>query len=389
MNDNDKYTNFLKKNSRRLVLLAVALIIVLKFWDKAVKSFGTLLIAFYPLIIGIAIAYVVNILMRSYERGYTKAFSRNIGAMKMKRPLCLTAAFLSLIIIISIIMRLVVPQLIECIELLASNSGSTLRFISETMHKFTSLDSQANFLDDQIIKNFDPQDMIEKIAKFLYKGFDNDLGNVYAKVKSVISKITMVFVGIIFSIYILYGKEKLKSQFKRVLNVYLPKRSKKLIHILSVFNESFHSFIIGQVKDAMILGIMVAIGMIILRLPYPIMIGVIVAVTALIPIFGALIGAVIGMILILPTSPAKAVIFIIYFIAIQQVDNHIVYPNVVGSSTGLPSLWVLAGIAVGGSLFGMIGMLCAVPIVSAVYRLIREDISKREMKKEALSSSEE
>ena len=138
----------------------------------------------------------------------------------------------------------------------------------------------------------------------------------------------------------------------------------------------------------MILGTMVAIGIFILRLPYPIMIGVIVAVTALIPIFGALVGSLIGMILILPTSPAKALIFIMYFIAIQQVDNHIVYPKVVGSSTGLPSLWVLAGIAVGGSLFGMLGMLCAVPVVSAIYKLLKEDLLKREMEKEALAASD-
>lgn len=387
MNDNDKYTNFFKNNSKKLIVLAIILIVVLKFWDKAVRGFNTLLLAFYPLIIGIAIAYVVNILMRSFERGYEKIFSSN-RATRIKRPLCLTAAFLCLIAIISVIMRLVIPQLIECIELLASNSGPTLRLISDLMHKLPALESQADFLDNEIIKNFDPQEMIERIVKFLYKGFDNDIGNVYAKVKSVISKITMVFIGIVFSIYILYGKEKLKSQCTRMLNAYYPKRSKKTLHILSVFNESFHSFIIGQVEDAMILGTMVAIGIFILRLPYPIMIGVIVAVTALIPIFGALVGSLIGMILILPTSPAKALIFIMYFIAIQQVDNHIVYPKVVGSSTGLPSLWVLAGIAVGGSLFGMLGMLCAVPVVSAIYKLLKEDLLKREMEKEALAASD-
>ena len=188
----------------------------------------------------------------------------------------------------------------------------------------------------------------------------------------------MVFIGIIISIYILGSKEKLKSQIKRLMNAYVPKHSKRITHILSVFNDSFHNFIIGQVKDAMILGIMVTLGMFILRLPYPIMIGVIVAVTALVPIFGALAGAVIGAILILPVSSVKALIFIIFFIVVQQIDNHIMYPKVVGNSIGLPGLFVLVSITVGGSLFGMLGMICAVPIFSAIYRLLKEDIRKRE-----------
>lgn len=378
MNKNDKDLNFVKKNLRYFILVALLLIFILKFWNGFTKSLASVILAFYPLIIGLAIAYVLNILMSSFEKKYVKIFDQRKRLLNYKRPLCLSLAFLSLIIIVSMIMILVVPQLISCIELITKNSTTTVKYISSFISKVPVLRSRADYIDRNFLSNFDPEDFMTRVAKFLYNGLGGNIGNIYTTIKSVISKFTMVFIGIIISIYILGSKEKLKSQIKRLMNAYVPKHSKRITHILSVFNDSFHNFIIGQVKDAMILGIMVTLGMFILRLPYPIMIGVIVAVTALVPIFGALAGAVIGAILILPVSSVKALIFIIFFIVVQQIDNHIMYPKVVGNSIGLPGLFVLVSITVGGSLFGMLGMICAVPIFSAIYRLLKEDIRKRE-----------
>ena len=186
-----------------------------------------------------------------------------------------------------------------------------------------------------------------------------------------------LFIGLFFSFYLLSGKEKYGSQFRRVVHTYCPSVESKLFEVLDVLNNSFRSFIVGQVKDACVLGIMLAIAMMIFRMPYAGMIAVIVTVLALVPIVGALIGAVVGFVLILSVSVTKAVIFLILFLVVQQIDNNVTYPRIVGGSIGLPGIWVLAAVTIGGSAFGILGMLFFIPLFSAIYKLVQADIRRR------------
>lgn len=189
------------------------------------------------------------------------------------------------------------------------------------------------------------------------------------------------FIGLVFSIYILADKETLKRQTLRLVRVWFPKRfGRSIIHIVSVCNRSFRNFIAGQAIEAVILGTLCTIGMLILRLPYAPMIGALVGVTALIPIVGAFIGTIIGAFLILTISPFKAFLFVAFFIILQQLEGNLIYPKVVGSKINLPAIWVLAAVTIGGSLARPLGMLLGVPAVSAAYELLKEATRKQELR---------
>ncbi len=195
-------------------------------------------------------------------------------------------------------------------------------------------------------------------------------------VGTVFSSIVTVVLSIIFAIYLLVDKEKIGRQFDRVMRRYMStKFYERTKYVLSVLDDSFSSFISGQCIDAILVGILCTIGMLILRLPYATMIGAIVAFTALIPVAGSYIGAIMGAFMILTVSPIKSLIFLIFIIVLQQADGNIVYPKIVGSSIGLPGIWVLAAVTVGGGLMGVLGMLIAVPIAATLYKILRADVN--------------
>ena len=197
-------------------------------------------------------------------------------------------------------------------------------------------------------------------------------------VTSIISTTVTLAVAFIFSIYILYWKEKLGNQFTRLFKRYIPdKITNKIFYVLGVLNKSFKSFIIGQCTEAVILGVLCMLGMLILRLPYAVMTGCLIGFTALIPIAGAYIGAGVGALMIFTVSPVQSVIFLIYLVILQQIEGNLIYPKVVGSSIGLPGIWVLAAVTVGGGVMGIMGMLVAVPVASAIYQIVREDVNRK------------
>ena len=197
-------------------------------------------------------------------------------------------------------------------------------------------------------------------------------------VTSIISTTVTLAVAFIFSIYILYWKEKLGNQFTRLFKRYIPdKITNKIFYVLCVLNKSFKSFIIGQCTEAVILGVLCMLGMLILRLPYAVMTGCLIGFTALIPIAGAYIGAGVGALMIFTVSPVQSVIFLIYLVILQQIEGNLIYPKVVGSSIGLPGIWVLAAVTVGGGVMGIMGMLVAVPVASAIYQIVREDVNRK------------
>jgi len=229
------------------------------------------------------------------------------------------------------------------------------------------------------LSQIDWKSSISTIVQVVTSGLGSTVSTIYSAVSSVFSAIVTFFISLIFSIYLLLGKENFLEQGTRLLNNYMrPKWVDKVMYLLKVVNDSFHRYIVGQCTEALILGILCIVGMLILQLPYAPMVGALIGFTALIPVAGAYIGAGVGAIMIFTVSPVQALVFLIFILVIQQIEGNLIYPKVVGNSIGLPAIWVLATVTIGGSLAGIGGMLIGVPVAAAVYRLIREDVHRRE-----------
>ena len=289
--------------------------------------------------------------------------------------------------IVTVIIALVVPQLTKCVKMLIDEIPDALTLIVAQLDKF-------EFVPDDIIgflSNIDWQSKISSIISTVTSGVGSVMSVVISTVSSVISGVTTTVLAVIFAIYVLLSKNKLLSQLKTLIKHYVPEKiAEKVYYISSVANDSFHKFIVAQCTEAVILGALCTLGMFILRLPYAAMIGAVTVVTAFIPVVGALLGGAIGAFLILMESPVKALIFIIFIVLLQQIEGDLIYPKVVGNSMGLPSIWVLAAVTVGAGMFGVIGMLLSVPAASTVYRLIKNDVARKEaLSAQANSSSDE
>ena len=342
----------------------------------AMLGFGADLVsAMSSMLVGAAVAYLVNILMSAYERHYFPRLSHKKVVMKTRRPVCIVAAFLTLIAVVALICLLIVPELIECIKTLAA-------VVPPFLQQAVALAEDISWIPDQVIsalQSVDWKSLINKALNLVTSGVGDFFSVVTTAVSTVFSVIVTTLFAIIFSIYLLSGKDKMMRNTDRLLCAYLPRRMRdRLVHLGSVFNNCFHRYIVGQCIEAVILGALCTIGMVILRLPYATMIGALIAFTALIPIAGAYIGAGVGAFMILTVSPMKALIFLIFLIILQQFEGNVIYPRVVGTSLGLPGIWVLFAVTVGGGLYGVVGMLLGVPLVAAIYRLVKEDLARRE-----------
>lgn len=241
---------------------------------------------------------------------------------------------------------------------------------------------QADILSKDLIRKLSEvnfQSEIRQIIEAVFSGIGNILNLFSSVVSSVISGVTSTFLAFAFAVYLLIGKDKLAGQADRLMKRWMKDGLyKKVRYVMAVVNDSFHRFVVGQCTEAVILGTLCTIGMLILRLPYAVMIGAVIAFTALIPMVGAFLGGAVGAFLIFMVSPVKALIFLIFLIVLQQVEGNLIYPRVVGSSIGLPGIWVLAAVTIGGGVFGIFGMLIGVPIAAALYRLIKNDLHQYE-----------
>ncbi len=342
------------------------------YWPNAARLFLALLDAAAPLLIGCAIAYMINILMSLYEKHYfTK--STNPFLQKSRRPVCMTAAFVTLFAIIALIIRLVLPQLISCMQLIFALLPDAMNALTDSLEAWEILPEDiANTL-----AAIDWQSKMGDFIKVITSGIGNVMDVIISTVTAVFSGVVTLFISIIFSIYLLSGKERLGSQIGRTLRHYMKKSwYDRAAHVLNVMNDCFRRYIVGQCTEAVILGLLCTLGMLLLGLPYAAMIGALIAFTALIPIAGAYIGACVGAFMILTVSPLKAVIFLVFLVILQQLEGNLIYPRVVGSSIGLPAIWVLAAVTIGGGIMGIPGMLLGVPLAATIYRLLREDVNK-------------
>lgn len=371
-----------KKELKKYLIIgavAVGVMVVIKNLTYIGSFISLIFTALSPLVIGCAIAFVFNIFLSFCERYYFPK-SRKKFVIYTRRPVCLVFAICIVILGIFLITKLVVPEIIESCKVLYN----TIPDIADKI-KDWAVKNSGNIPDIQ--KKISELDMdwasvAENIAKFLTSGATGIISSVAGIIGSFTLSITKIVVAVVFAVYILLCKDGIKTGLSRIKNAYLNKKTAdKIQHIFDVTNETFKSFFVGQFTEAVILGVLCVIGMLILRLPYAVMTGTVVGVTALVPIVGAFIGAFVGAFMILTVNPMQAVIFIIFLIILQQIEENFIYPRVVGSSIGLPGIWVLAAVTVGGSVSGIMGMLLGVPTVAVIYKLACESLEKKEAEK--------
>lgn len=365
-----------KIENKTLIKIALAVIgvyLVIHYWTNISGFVGTMFSAAMPLLFGFVISYPLNILMSFYEKHWFPKSKKKI-ADKSRRPVCLIGSILTVAGIVSLIVVLIAPQLVNCIKLLIAEVPDAINLIVE---KLKTID----FISKDLINtlsSIDWKSRINDIIGTVTSGLGSAMNVAVTAVTSIFSVVANVVLGLIFALYLLLDKNRLVRQVRKVSEKIVPEKIRsKVSHVLSVINDSFRRFIVGQCTEAVILGTLCTIGMMILKLPYAAMIGALIAFTALIPIVGAFIGAGVGAFLILMESPMKALIFLIFIVVLQQLEGNLIYPKVVGSSIGLPGIWVLAAVTVGGGVMGIWGMLIGVPVAAAFYRLVREAVNKK------------
>lgn len=348
------------------------LYLAIHYWETAAGFIKGLFGAALPLVIGGVVAYLVNILMAAYERWYFPDTKHAILA-KSRRPVCMVLAFLTLVAIVVLVFGLIFPQLGECI-------GVLVNVFPDFMAKAIALAEDLELFGPETLQSLaaiDWKSQIGKVVEFVTAGLGDVVDVVVSAVSSVFSWIVTGLLSLIFSIYLLSGRETLGSQCHRILKRYLSQKLYgRICYFMGILDDCFHRYIVGQCTEALILGTLCAIGMAIMRLPYALMIGALVAFTALIPVAGAYIGAGVGAFMILTVDPFKAVIFLVFLVVLQQLEGNLIYPRVVGSSMGLPGIWVLAAVTVGGGIAGVAGMLLGVPLAAVAYRIIRDDVRR-------------
>ena len=353
----------------RLGVTAFLLYLAITYWHTVVSGVAMAIQAAGPLLLGGAIAYVANILMSFYEQ---KIRLKYAWWKKIRRPACLILALATVVLVIYLLLRLIVPQLVSCFEvLLSALPGAITSFynwleetfgISEYLHGTAALPQTSAEWEKTLSKGL----------QILLSGVGGVMNVAYNAITSVVGGLITLFLSLVFTFYILTGKEKLAGQIRRLsLKVAGKPFTQKAEKLLRVLDKSFHSYIVGQCLEAVILGTLCGVGMAILQLPYALMIGALVGVTALIPVAGAYIGAAVGAVMIFSVSPVKALIFLVYLVVLQQVEGNVIYPRTVGSSLGLPGIWVLAAVMLGGGLMGVMGMMIFVPVTAAAYQLLK------------------
>ena len=353
-----------------LISFTIGLVLVVVHFETILGGIGVFLRLLTPLFIGVVIAFVLN---RPYE--WLNRLYREKCRLKPRAAqiLAVVTVYLLAFGILTLLVCMVVPELIRNLQLFAASVNQYLLEAQAMLNGFTETFG---------LPPVDLSDFINTVSQYLgtLSSFINEMIPQIVEVTGgFISGVVTAFISIILSGYLLSGKDRLLMQLRRTLKVYLPNRAHAFFgRLYRIVAQVFGDYVAGQCKEAVILGVLCFIGMSLLRLDYAALISTVIAVTALIPMLGAYIGGAVGVVLLLFISPVKALIFLVFLIVLQQVEGNVIYPKVVGRKIGLPGLWVLLGITVGGGLFGIWGMLLAVPIASVVYQVIKKDVKKRE-----------
>lgn len=371
--------NLDKENTKKIIfIVAIGIVIYLGLQNLGILfgSLQGLIKILNPFILGACIAFILNVGVNLIETKWIKNKKKNKFIQRIKRPLSIFLAMLILFAAIFFVIFLVIPGLIDTIDSIKTYIPGIATNVQNWLYDMTNQYSQINDTIKSI--NIDWNNLDDETMKLLQSWAGTILSSSINILAAIFSGVTNFVIGLIFAVYILLQKEKLGMQFKKIMQAYMkPELMEKTLKIFRVTNSAFTKFITGQVTEACILGFLCFLGMVVLGMPYALTIAVLIGFTALIPIFGAFIGAGIGALLIAVQSPMLALGFIVFIIILQQIEGNIIYPKVVGNSVGLPGIWVMVAVTVGGSLWGITGIAVSVPMASILYALLREDVNNR------------
>lgn len=367
----------LDKNIVRYIIRAL-LLLILFAWalmnlDAVMEFLRKVISLFSPFLIGGGIAFLINVILNPLERCWNRVCKK--APAKMARPVCLTVSAVLMVGILFAVAFMMIPSLRESIDELIQNIPIYVdeigRWWADTVH----FAAKYNIVLPEYA--IDSDMLIEKITTFINDEGSGIITVTWGAATSILSGLVDVFLAFVFALYLLAKKDVVAAHLKKLIATVLPQtRAKRLLSIASLTNQTFTNFVSGQLTEAVIIGVLCFFGMLILRIPYADAVSAFVAVTALVPIFGAWLGGGLGTFLILLADPIKAVWFVLYLLILQQVEGNLIYPKVVGKSVGLPGLLVLVAVTIGGGAFGVLGMLFSVPVCAVLYNLYLEFMQK-------------
>ncbi len=383
MDNNENKNNInipVTKKALKYALIIITFAVVL-YWGvtnssallKVVKWFFGLIL---PFVAGLCVAFIVNTLLVPLESLWNKIFKKCKEHPRLRRGICLALSFIICFAIIFAVVFMITPQFIETVSSFVNMIPSYIDGLEKQFNSVAGWLSQFNIVLPEIdLNGYEIKNLLNSFISNYGESVLDTTVNVTA---SIFGGIVNGVLAIAFSAYILAQKKTLTRQCRRIVYaVFKPGRAKRICEFIKLTNYTFYKFVTGQLIEAVIIGVLCFIGMLIFGFPYAGIISVLVGFTALIPVFGAFFGTGIGAFLILLVDPLKALFFIIFIIVLQQLEGNLIYPKVVGKSVGLPGLWVLFAVTVGGNAFGVVGMLFAVPLCSVIYCLLREYVAKR------------
>lgn len=364
-----------------LLVFAIVLYLGLSNWTVVTSILTYLYNLIFPFILGGCIAFILNIPMSFLTRKLSSVKGKGMGTFirSSSRVISLLLSILCILAILVFVSYIVVPQLIDIFKVLPGAVEKFLIIVKKWAEDNGLSGSVVNWVNTA---NIDWYGVFNSWKSAAFNGASSVLMSTIGFASSLANGILNFSLGFVFAIYILLQKEKLGAQCKRALYAFMPvDKANSFLEVLALTSRTFYSFITGQCLDAAILGFMFFVTMLIFRFPYAVSISVIIACTALVPIVGSFIGCAVGILFIVMVDPVKAGLFIILFLVLQQIEGNIIYPKVVGDSVGLPAMWVLVAITIGGKLMGVAGMIIFIPLFSVAYVLFRREINSRLKKK--------
>ena len=365
------------KKIRELIVFTALLVVALWKFDVVLGVLKTIWDIIFPFVLGGAIAFLTNVPMSFLEKKiFENVKKKNKIVRKLKRPISLILTIVLVVGVIALVMFGVIPQLTRTMGTLVTSINDFIPQMQSWIGEFFHNNQEIMNLVDQI--EFDPDQAIKWGISLLGNGAGNMMNTTMSAVGSIVSGVATFFIAFSFACYILFQKEKLHIQIRKVFFAFLPRqKADTFLKVCSLTYRTFANFLAGQCLEAVILGSMFVVTLRILKMPYAVLIGLLIAFTALIPIFGAFIGCAVGSFLIFMVNPQQAILFVIVFLVLQQIEGNLIYPHVVGESVGLPSIWVLAAVTIGGNLMGIVGMLVFIPLLSVLYTIFREFVYLR------------
>lgn len=378
INDKEK-TRRLSRWILLMVLLCCIIVLGVSRLEQVSAAFKYIFRVLRPMLVGLIIAYVLNV-PYSYFCRILFPHAKNKIWQKLRNPLALLISFVVLLAVLCGVIALVIPELIKTGSFIKDTISTVIQMVKDAG------EGQTNFLTNFSI---DWENVQQKVNGLIETGSEKLLGSAVSIFGAAAGGLLDLVFSVVFAMYMLVGKERLIRQIKRLINSWLPEKlSGNVLHVAVVMNNSFRSFIVGQVTEAIILGLLCALGMMLLGLPHVLMISMMVCVCALVPIVGAYFSAIVGALLILIVDPTQAIIFLVFMIILQQLEGNLIYPKVVGGKLRLPGIWVLAAVTTGGGLAGPFGMLIGVPVAAGLYVLLKESTAKREASRAKLPPPE-